>query len=192
METGKFLARRQVKAMPAIKPEKTLTELKSGYGLEEIIRLNSTASDSTKTLEERLKAKNKVVEIQNNLSKKTLDDLEDEIKLLEGLGASEKEIEKVKKKLNSEKIKATRLSENNAKAQSKLAQSYADSTDNMKLLDKGTGGLITKFNLLIANPIVAILPLISTFPCLINSSACLLEQSPVELIKLFSLIPVPL
>lgn len=124
---------------------------------QEIIRLNSTASDSTKTLEERLKAKNKVVEIQNNLSKKTLDDLEDEIKLLEGLGASEKEIEKVKKKLNSEKIKATRLSENNAKAQSKLAQSYADSTDNIKLLDKGTGGLITKFNLLVANPIVAIM-----------------------------------
>lgn len=124
---------------------------------QEIIRLNSIASNSTKTLEERLKAKNKVVEIQNNLSKKTLDDLEDEIKLLQGIGASEKDIEKVKKKLNSERIKATRLAENNAKAQSKLAQSYADSTDNMKLLDKGTGGLITKFNLLVANPIVAIM-----------------------------------
>ena len=39
---------------------------------QDIVKLNSTASNSTKTLEERIIAKNKAIELQNALSKKAI------------------------------------------------------------------------------------------------------------------------
>ena len=58
---------------------RTKVELDATQAQQEIVKLNSLASDTTKTLEERIDAKNKEVKIQNNLSTKTIASLEKEV-----------------------------------------------------------------------------------------------------------------
>ena len=57
----------------------TKVSLNASQAQQEIVKLNSVAGDSTKTLEERIAAKNKQVEIQNKLSKETIEALENEL-----------------------------------------------------------------------------------------------------------------
>lgn len=102
---------------------KTRVELDITKAQQDLIKLNSTASDSTKDLTDRLEAKNKAVEIQNELSKKSISDLEEELKLAEATGASQQQQEALLKKLNAERVKATQIQENNLKTQNALIAS---------------------------------------------------------------------
>ena len=90
---------------------KTIVELDINQAQRSIVSLNATASDSTKTLEERIAAKNKQVELQNQLSKSTIEALENERKALEARGATEKELKSVSDKLNKAKLDAVKTSE---------------------------------------------------------------------------------
>ena len=60
----------------------TTVELDATQAQVQISKLNGIASDTTKKLKTRLEAKNKVVKIQNDLSKKTLSDLTKEVNSL--------------------------------------------------------------------------------------------------------------
>jgi len=153
---------------------KTRVELDVTQAQQEIIRLNAAATDSTKSLKERLVAKNEAVKIQNQLMEQTIELYEEEVKLLEATGATEKDIEKAKKKLNGERIKQTRTTENNDKAQRKLTEAYKDSRNPIKQLDSATGGLLGKMQAFIANPIgvviTALVGLFTLFKKAINST----------------------
>lgn len=140
---------------------KTTVLLNTAQAEQQIVKLNATASDSTKSLEERVAAKNKQVELQNQLSKQTIKALNDERRTLEGKGATEKELMAIKVKLDKANLAAVKVTENNTKAQNKLAAAYRDSSDPVKNLDKATGGLIGKMQMLAANPIVAVLGLLA-------------------------------
>jgi hypothetical protein len=146
---------------------KTIVELDVNQAQRSIVSLNAAASDSTKSLEERVAAKNKVVELQNQLSKKTIDALENERRTLEGRGASEKELKAIFDKLNKAKLDALKLSESGTVATNRLTAAQdksnkvmKDGQDPVKNLDKATGGLVEKFKLLAANPIILIITLL--------------------------------
>lgn len=89
----------------------TVVELNAQQAQQELVKLNATVSNSTKTLEERIEAKNKAIEIQNSLSKKTIAALENERRTLEGRGATERELQAIFVKLNSAKLEALKVSE---------------------------------------------------------------------------------
>ena len=72
---------------------KTKVTLDATQAQQEIVKLNAVAADSTKTLEERIAAKNKQTELQENLNKKTIAALEKEKKALTGVVGKEKELE---------------------------------------------------------------------------------------------------
>ena len=135
---------------------KTTVVLDTTDAQAQIIKLNAVASDSTKSLEERVAAKNKAVDLQNELSEKTIKGLEKEIKSLQELGAEEKEITKLQTTLNKEKLKSTKLSESGAKQQAKLNEKLDESKDSMKNLDDATGGVLGKMKAFVANPIGAV------------------------------------
>ncbi|MEK0370236.1 MAG: hypothetical protein QQN55_03655 [Nitrosopumilus sp.] len=124
---------------------KTTVILDATQAQQEIVKLNTIASDGNVELEKRIEAKNKQVNIQNTLSEKTIKNIEKEIKDLKKLGNSEKDIIKLEKKLSSERIKATKVSENGAKAQKKLNKALDDSKSSTVAFDKASGGLLTKF-----------------------------------------------
>ena len=54
----------------------TKVSLDTSQAQLEIVKLNAVASDSTKTLEERVAAKNKQVELQERLNKQEIKSLE--------------------------------------------------------------------------------------------------------------------
>jgi len=87
---------------------------------QQIIKLGAAASDTTKTLESRIAAKNKQVKLQEQLSKQTIANLEKQKKALEGVTGKEKELEKVQKKLNAAQIRATKSTAQNTKQLNKL------------------------------------------------------------------------
>lgn len=89
----------------------TVVELDTQQAQQELVKLNATVSNSTKTLEERIEAKNKAVEIQNQLAQKTIKTLEENATSLSGVIGKEKEYEKVVAKLSSEKLKALKVNE---------------------------------------------------------------------------------
>jgi len=89
----------------------TVVELNAQQAQTELVKLNATVSNSTKTLEERIEAKNKAIEIQNALSKKTINALENERRTLEGRGATERELMAIFNKLNTAKLEALKVSE---------------------------------------------------------------------------------
>jgi hypothetical protein len=89
----------------------TVVELNAQQAAQELVKLNATVSNTTKTLEERIEAKNKAIEIQNQLSKKTINALENERRTLEGRGASERELQAIFEKLNKAKLDALKVSE---------------------------------------------------------------------------------
>lgn len=132
---------------------RTTVELDATQAQQEIVKLNNRASDSTKTLEERLEAKNKQVELQEKLSKQTIDNLEKEVKAIKDAEGNTGNYIRAQKKLNSERIKATKLSETNAKNQSKLSDALKDSKNATKNLDDATGGLLGKMKAFATNPI---------------------------------------
>lgn len=143
---------------------KTVVEIDSTQAQASIIKLGATASNSTKDLEERIAAKNEQVELQNALSKQTIDLLTKEVKALEGVVGKEKEYEKALSKLNAETLKAVKVAESGAVAQDKLNQAFEDGEDPVKNLDAATGGLIEKFKLFLANPIgIAVSALVGLF-----------------------------
>ena len=133
---------------------KTTVELDTSKAQQQVVKLNAVASDSTKTLEERIEAKNKQIEIQNQLSKKTIDALNNERRTLEGKGATEKELMAIKKKLDSANLKALKTNIASEKQQKKLTSALEDSKNPMSNLDDATGGLLTSFKALAANPLV--------------------------------------
>lgn len=132
---------------------KTTVELDATQAQQEIVRLNNKASDSTKSLQERLDAKNKAVKLQNELSEQTIKKLKKEADaILDAEGGTDKYL-KAQKKLNTERIKATKLSESGAKQQVKISEALKDSTDATKNLDDATGGLLGKMKAFATNPI---------------------------------------
>ena len=95
---------------------KTTVVIEASTAKQEIAKLNGVASDSTKELDERIKAKNKSVELENDLAKKTIKNLEDEVKVLQKANASEKEVLKVIVKLNKAKENFSKVSARNEKS----------------------------------------------------------------------------
>jgi len=136
---------------------KTKVVVDANAAEREIVKLNAAASDTTKELEKRIEAKNEAVELQEKLSKQTISNLEKEIKLLEESEASTKEIEKAQKRLNREKLKATKIAANNEKQQNKLTEAQEKAESAMGILDNATGGLIGTFTTLSLNPIVLVM-----------------------------------
>ena len=132
----------------------TTVELDVNKAAIDIVKLNSLASDGTKDLSERLDAKNKQIKIQNELNKKSISDLEKQVKGLKGVVGKEKEYIKATQKLEKAKLNEVKVTERNSKTQRKLADSYGKSKGAMNKLDNATGGLITKFKALAANPVV--------------------------------------
>ena len=120
---------------------RTRVEIDSTQAQIEIAKLNSKASDSTKTLEERIEAKNKEVEVQDKLSKKTIANLEKEVRSLTGVTGKEKELERAISKLNKERVRSTKVSERNIKQQNKLSKSLANSKKSIGGLGAAFGGL---------------------------------------------------
>lgn len=132
---------------------KTTVELDATQAQQEIVKLNNKASDSTKSLQERLDAKNKAVKLQNQLSEQTISKLKKEADaILEAEGGTDKYL-KAQKKLNAERVRATKLSESGAKQQAKMAEALKDSKNATKNLDDATGGLLGKFKAFATNPI---------------------------------------
>tara|TARA_R110000744_G_scaffold69059_4_gene140308 strand:+ start:821 stop:3004 length:2184 start_codon:yes stop_codon:yes gene_type:complete len=136
---------------------KTTVELDINQAQQEIVKLNSIASDGTKELSERLEAKNKQIEIQNSLNKKNIADLEKQVKGLKGVEGSEKKYEQAVKKLNKAKLNEVKVTERNAKQQRKLADSYKESRSAIGTLNKATGGFVDKLKLLAANPVILVM-----------------------------------
>jgi len=101
----------------------TTVELNTQQAEQELVKLNSLASNSTKSLEERIIAKNKAVEIQNELSKKTIATLEAERRVVEGRGYTEKDLMSVFLRLNKAKLDAIKISEQNRIQLDKLVKS---------------------------------------------------------------------
>ena len=119
---------------------KTTVQLDVNQVQQQIVKLNSSASDTTKKLEDRIKDKNKAVELQNKLSKKTIADAKKEQQSLIKSGGSLKEVTKATKKLNTEKLKATKISAANTKQQNKLNASTKSSGKGFGFLSKGLAG----------------------------------------------------
>lgn len=136
---------------------KTTVVLDATQAQQQLVKLNATASDGTKSLEERVEAKNQAVELQNKLSKQTVDQLEKEVKEMRSLGAAEKDVEKITTKLNKAKIAQSKASENGAKQQNKLNDALEDSKSKTKGLDDATGGLLGKMKAFATNPIGAVI-----------------------------------
>lgn len=132
---------------------KTSVVLDTTQAQIQIVKLNAVASDSTKTLEERLEAKNEAVKIQNKLNKQTISGIEKEIKSLEGLEGREKELLKLEKKLSKAKITSAKASANGAKASAKLSDALESSQSATQGLDDATGGLLGKMKAFATNPI---------------------------------------
>tara|TARA_R110002073_G_scaffold27337_1_gene88379 strand:+ start:11393 stop:13483 length:2091 start_codon:yes stop_codon:yes gene_type:complete len=138
----------------------TTVELDVNKAAQEIVKLNSLASDGTKDLSERLDAKNKQIKIQNDLNKKGISDLEKQVKGLKGVVGKEKEYIKATQKLEKAKLNEVKVTERNAKTQRKLAASYDKSKGAINKLDNATGGMITRLKALAANPIVLFVTLL--------------------------------
>ena len=113
---------------------KTIVELDSTQAQASIIKLNSIASDNTKTLEERISAKNKQIEIQNALSEKTISNLTKETKSLENVSGKEKEYEKAVANLNKVTLNSVKIGADNLKSLNKLTEANAKQEGGVKSL----------------------------------------------------------
>lgn len=113
----------------------TTVILNTGQAEQQIVKLNGVASDSTKSLKERIDAKNKAVELSNRLSDQKVKKLKKEIKSLTGVRGSEKKLERATKALNKEQLKQARVTAQNTKAQNRLSNAY-------KRGSKSSGGFL--------------------------------------------------
>ena len=127
---------------------KTTVELDVSQVQRQIVKLNGSASDTTKKLEDRIRDKNKAVELQNKLSKKIIDNLKKENASLVKSGASIKEVTASTKKLNAEKLKSAKTSAANTKQLNKLNASTKKSTKGFGAFSKSMGGVVKGGNLL--------------------------------------------
>jgi hypothetical protein len=154
----------------------------------EIARLNGIAGDSTESLKTRVAAKNKQVKLQNDLSKKTVKALEEEVKSLTGVTGKEKDLEKAVGKLNKAKIKEATISARNEKIQKKLNESYSAGSSTIGKLDKATNGLIGRLTLLATNPIVLVVTLLVGAFNLLKEAFQSSEEGQNRYLKLMDLI----
>lgn len=113
---------------------KTIVEIDSTQAQASIIKLNSTASDTTKTLEERIAAKNEQIDIQNTLSEKTISNLSKEVKALEGVSGKEKDYEKAVATLNKATLSSVKIGADNLKSLNKLTEANAKQSEGVKSL----------------------------------------------------------
>lgn len=139
---------------------RTKVELDSTQAQQDIAKLNAVAADGTKTLQERIEAKNKAAKLQDELSRKTIANLEKEVKALSGVEGKEKQLLAAEKKLNTERVKLAKNTANNEKTQNKLNQSLADSKSSTVALDKASMGLSGSLKALAANPLLAAVTLL--------------------------------
>ena len=128
---------------------KTTVELDVSQVQRQIVKLNGSASDTTKKLEDRIKDKNKAVELQNKLSKKVLTALKKENDSLKKAGASTKEITASTKKLNAEKLKSAKASAANTKQLNKLNASSKKSSKGMGFLKIAVAAAAAAFALIV-------------------------------------------
>lgn len=140
---------------------KTKVELDTSKTQQEIIKLNAVAADANQKLEVRIAAKNKQIELQNALAKKTIDALNKERQTLEGKGATEKELLAIKQKLDKANNEALKLTIKTEKELDNLNDTLEENSSNLKKLDDDTGGVISKFKALAANPLVLALTLLA-------------------------------
>lgn len=90
----------------------TVVELDTNKAQEEIIRLNAASTNSTKSLEERVAAKNKVIEIQNKLAEQSAAKAKENISnMKEEAGLLVASIQEEKKKAEALKGSLTRQDE---------------------------------------------------------------------------------
>ena len=120
---------------------RTKVELDATQAQQEIVKLNSLASDGTQELEKRLDAKNKQIEVQNKLNQKAIADAQKLVSSLQGVVGKEKQYEKAVKTLNKAKLNEVKVNERNAKQQRKLSETYDDSKGALNKLNTATGGL---------------------------------------------------
>ena len=139
---------------------KTKVELDANQAQQEIVKLNSLASDGTQELEKRLDAKNKQIEVQNKLNQKAIADAQKLVSSLQGVVGKEKQYEKAVKTLNKAKLNEVKVNERNAKQQRKLSETYDDSKGALNKLNTATGGFIDSLKALAANPIVLVMTLL--------------------------------
>ena len=139
---------------------KTKVELDANQAQQEIVKLNSLASDGTQELEKRLDAKNKQIEVQNKLNQKAIADAQKLVSSLQGVVGKEKQYEKAVKTLNKAKLNEVKVNERNAKQQRKLSETYDDSKGALNKLNNATGGFIDSLKALAANPIVLVMTLL--------------------------------
>jgi hypothetical protein len=116
----------------------TVVELNTQQAQQELVKLNATVSNSTKDLEERIEAKNKAIQIQNDLAKKSIALLENERRTLEGRGATEKQLNEIFIKLNAAKLEALKVSE---KSKVELDKLTAAQDKNLKKTQELEGGV---------------------------------------------------
>jgi len=141
---------------------------------QEIIKLNATASDSTKKYEDRVTAKNKATTIQNDLSNKTLAELNKELKMLQKNGASTKDLNKVKKKITATTLKQTKNNANATKSLNKMTDANKKSGAGFALMNSSMGKMIS-------NPIVATIAAIAGVLKLMSSALRGSEESSADL-----------
>tara|TARA_R110000851_G_scaffold162614_5_gene306457 strand:+ start:4011 stop:6158 length:2148 start_codon:yes stop_codon:yes gene_type:complete len=145
----------------------TRVTLDASEAQQEIVKLNGIASDGTKDLEERVAAKNKQLELQEKLNKTEIIALEKKIKSLKGVVGSEKELAKAEDKLIKTRVKTLKQETNLIKQSNGLSKALASTKGSVNKLDNATGGLITSFTALAANPIIlAITVLVGLFKLL--------------------------
>lgn len=102
----------------------TIVEIDSQQAQQEIVKLNAIASNTTKTLEERIAAKNKAIELQNKLTTQSIKALNDNAKAIEGVAGKEEEHRKSLEKISSEQLKAIKTQETASTQLDKLNQAY--------------------------------------------------------------------
>ena len=135
----------------------TKVTLDASQAQQEIAKLNTIAADTTRTYEERLDAKNKQIRLSDDLNKKLIKTLQAEVKALTGVVGKEKELEKTQNKLNKAQLTGVKTSGRLNNQSKKLALGLKGSTGAMNQLNTATGGLISRLQVLLANPIVATL-----------------------------------
>ena len=102
----------------------TIVEIDSQQAQQEIVKLNATASNSTKSLEDRIAAKNKAIELQNQLAAKSIKVLQDNAKAIEGVVGKESEHQKALEKISAEQLKSIKTQETASSQLDKLNQAY--------------------------------------------------------------------
>ena len=153
---------------------------------QEMAKLNGVATDTTKALEERIKAKNKAVELSNSLHKQNIATLEKEVNTLKDNGAKASDVEKAQKKLNAARVKAAKDTASQEKNQNKMNATLAKSKSATANLDAATGGLTSKMGMLAANPIFIVVGILAGLFKILKESIGRTEDSAADMSAIFA------